>query len=158
MGQVYYKLFYHAVWRTKHNLPVITPAIENVLYPFLGNKAKRFGCFLHGMGGTDDHVHIAIEILPAESVSDILGKLKGSSSYFLNEELQITKDFRWQDGFGVLSFAERDLPRVLRYIHRQKEHHQNNTLNDAMERVEDEREPSRAIVNDDPGQKNHPEG
>lgn len=88
MGQVYYKLFYHAVWRTKHNLPVITPAIENVLYPLLENKAKRFGC----------------------------------------------------------------------YIHRQKEHHQNNTLNDAMERVEDEREPSRAIVNDDPGQKNHPEG
>jgi putative transposase len=100
-------------WRTKHNLPVITPAIEKVLYPFLENKAKRFGCFVHGINGTEDHVHTAMTIPPSESVSDIVGKLKGSSSYFLNKELQITRDFYWQDGFGVLSFAERDLPRVL---------------------------------------------
>jgi putative transposase len=158
MGQVYYKLFYHAVWRTKHSSPVITPAIEKVLFPFLENKAKRFGCYIHGINGTEDHIHAAMTIPPSESVSDIVGKLKGSSSYFLNKELQITKDFHWQDGFGVLSFAERDLPRVLHYIDRQKEHHQSNTLNDAMERVEDEPEPSRAIVNDDPVHKNHPEG
>ncbi|MBX2990452.1 MAG: IS200/IS605 family transposase [Bacteroidetes bacterium] len=146
MGQVYYKLFYHAIWRTKYNQSAITPAIEAVLVPFMENKAKRFGCHLHGIGGTEDHIHIAIEIPPAESVSDIIGKLKGSSSYFLNKELQITKDFYWQDGFGVLSFAERDLPKVLDYIQRQKEHHASHKLNAPMERVDGEEADSRVCA------------
>ncbi len=152
MGQVYYKLFYHVIWRTKYNLPIITTAIENVLYPFIENKAKRFDCFIHGINGTEDHVHAVITIPPADSVSDIIGKLKGSSSYFLNKELQITKDFHWQDGFGVLSFSERDLPSVLEYIRRQKEHHRNNTMNETMERVEGEPEQSlteQIILKDD---------
>jgi len=161
MGQVYHKLFYHVIWRTKYNQAIISTAIEKVLFPFMDNKAKRFGCFLHGIGGTEDHIHIAITIPPSESVSDIVGKLKGSSSYFLNKELQITKDFHWQDGFGVLSFAERDLHKVLNYIGRQKEHHASNTTNETMERVEGEEnmQPNaRVIVNDDLGQTNHPQG
>ncbi len=157
MGQVYHKLFYHVVWHTKYNQPIITPAIEQVLFPFMENKAKRFECYLHGIGGTEDHVHVAITIPPAESVSDIVGKLKGSSSYFLNKELQATKDFHWQDGFGVLSLAGKDLPRVLQYIQHQKEHDRDNTVNDVMERADEERQAG-VIVNDDPDRRNHPEG
>jgi putative transposase len=78
---------------------------------------------------------VVIHIPPAESISDIIGKIKGSSSYFLNKELQITKNFSWQDGFGVLSFAERDLPKVLHYIKGQKRHHDSNSLNAIMEQT-----------------------
>jgi len=138
MGKVYYKLFYHAVWSTHLREPLITPEIEKVLYPFIENKAKRFHCFIHGINGVEDHTHVAISIPPAESVSDIIGKLKGSSSYFLNMELQITQNFSWQDGFGVLSFAEKDLPRILEYIKHQKEHHKQGDLNAAMERTVEE--------------------
>ncbi len=136
MPKAYYRLFYHAIWATPRREPLIIPAIEKVLYPFLENKAKRFDCILHGIGGIEDHIHIAITIPPAESVSDIIGKLKGSSTYFLNKELQVTESFAWQDGFGVLSFAERDLPSVLQYIQNQKEHHTANKLNEAMEQIE----------------------
>ncbi|MBM4167368.1 MAG: IS200/IS605 family transposase [Ignavibacteria bacterium] len=136
MSQVFYKTFYHIVWSTLSRQPIITPEIEKVLLPFFDNKTKRYSCSLYGIGGTENHIHIAILIPPAKSVSDIVGKLKGSSSYFLNKELQITKNFTWQDGFGVLSFAEKDLKNILRYIHNQKEHHKNGTLNEVMERIE----------------------
>jgi putative transposase len=136
MPQVYYRLFYHATWKTHLGEPLITPAIEKVLYPFLDNKAKRFDCILHSIGGTENHIHIAITIPPAESVSDIIGKLRDSSSYFLNKEIQVTENFAWQDGFGVLSFAERDLHSVTRYIQNQKEHHADGKMNTEMERIE----------------------
>lgn len=138
MGQTYHKLYYHAIWRTYRSEPSITPDIEKVLFPFLKNKAKRFKCYIFEVNGTKDHVHVAMSIPPTVAVSDILGKLKGSSSYFLNKELQITDDFSWQDGFGVLSFAEKDLPRIVEYIWNQKLHHRGDTLNKQMERVEGE--------------------
>ncbi|MEK7263467.1 MAG: IS200/IS605 family transposase [Bacteroidota bacterium] len=136
MSQVFYKTFYHIIWSTLSRQPLITPEIEKVLFPFLENKAKRFDCSLYGIGGTENHIHIAISIPPPKSISDVIGKLKGSSSYFLNKELQITENFSWQDGFGVLSFAEKDLKNILHYIHNQKEHHNNGALNDAMEKIE----------------------
>src|SRR5579862_2162244 len=136
MGKTFHKLFYHAVWSTYLRLPTISPDIEKALYPFIENKAKRFHCIIHAIDGIEDHIHISIEIPPAESVSDIIGKLKGSSSYFLNKEMQITTDFRWREGFACLTFAEKDLPNIVRYIKHQKEHHRSGKLNKAMEELE----------------------
>lgn len=133
MGKVYHRLFYHIVWTTKNKEQLITEEIEKYLFKYLENKAKRFGCYIHRCNGTEDHIHLAISIPPAVSVSDIIGKLKGSSSYFLNKELQITDNFYWQDGYGVLSFAERNLPAIVKYIENQKEHHKNNTTRKNLE-------------------------
>jgi putative transposase len=109
--------------------------IEQPLYSFLGEKSMRLGCLCHGIGGIEDHIHVALTIPPSDSISTVIGKLKGSSSHFLNKELQITEDFSWQQGFGILSFAERDLSFVLGYINNQKEHHRANTLYPALEQI-----------------------
>jgi len=138
MSKIYYKLFYHIVWSTHLHYPEITEEVEKYLYPFLENKSKRFGCSLIAVGGTQDHIHLAIIIPPSESVADIIGKLKGSSTYFLNKELNITKDFSWQTGYGVLSFAEKDLGRIVGYINNQKLHHLENKLNSKMEITEED--------------------
>ena len=138
MGKTFFRLFYHVVWTTYLREPTITPEIEKLLYNFLENKAKRFHCYLHAIGGIEDHLHLAITIPPAECVSDIVGKLKGSSSYFLNKELHITTDFGWQSGFGILSFSQKDLVKIIHYISTQKEHHRTGKLNAKMEIIEDE--------------------
>ncbi len=135
MSQVYHQLFYHIVWGTKYRHPIITEEIEKVLFPFLENKARRFHCVLHGINGVEYHVHVAMSIPPSTAISDIVGKLKGSSSYFLNKELRITERFDWQDGYGVMSFSKKDLPKVLHYIQEQKAHHQNGELNQSLERM-----------------------
>ena len=135
MGKIFHKLYYHVIWTPYLRQPLISPEIEKVLYPFIENKAKRFHCTVLGIGGMPDHIHVVIQIPPAESISDIIGKIKGSSSYFLNKELQIIENFSWEDGFGVLSFAERDLPKVLHYIKGQKRHHDSKSLNTIMEQT-----------------------
>jgi hypothetical protein len=43
----------------------------------------------------------------------------------------------WQPGYGALTFAQKDLKRVVAYVLNQKEHHQNNTLSPQMERTDE---------------------
>ena len=35
------KLFYHFVWATKNRLPLLTPIVEEPLFPYLGYKCKE---------------------------------------------------------------------------------------------------------------------
>jgi putative transposase len=138
MGQVYYKLYYHVVWSTAHREPLITPPLEPVLYAFLEGKAKQNQCFIHAVNGTEDHIHIVITIPPSRSISEMIGKLKGSSSYHLNNVLGISTSFQWQDGFGVMSVSEKALHGVLKYVRRQKEHHSVAKVIEDLERDSDE--------------------
>ena len=46
-------------------------------------------------------------------------------------------EFRWQDEYGVLSFGERNLASVVRYIHNQKQHHADGSVIAAMERMDE---------------------
>jgi hypothetical protein len=45
------------------------------------------------------------------------------------------KRLEWQRGFGVVSFGKKQLPWVLQYIARQKEHHAAGRLQPRLERV-----------------------
>ena len=141
MSKPYHQLYVHCVWSTHHSRIRITPEIQEVLYPFLENKAKKFKCTILCMGGIEDHIHIALRLCPARAVSDIVGKLKGSSTYFLNKELQITTDFDWQDGYGALTFAQRDLKSIVMYIQNQKERHATGKLNSRMEYIPNPSDP-----------------
>jgi len=129
----YWRLFYHLIWATKGREPLITPAIEPALYRFLRARAnKRFAVSLFVIGGMPDHVHILTSLSPNTALADFVQDLKGSSSYFVTEELGIP--FQWQRGYGVFSISEQDVPRVVAYVRRQKTHHARGDWIPAWER------------------------
>ncbi len=43
--------------------------------------------------------------------------------------------FYWQDDYSVFSFGGKQLPFVINYVERQKEHHKQKTILTALERV-----------------------
>jgi REP element-mobilizing transposase RayT len=131
-------LYYHVVWTTRHRQPLITHDIARVLYPFIENRAKRCGSYVHSIGGIEDHIHLAISIPPSSTVSDIVGRLKEGSRHFLNKELGITSGFSWQHGFGVFSFSESDLPAVVGYVLGQQAHHRSNETDRDFEMTGDD--------------------
>lgn len=133
----YWKLHYHFVWSTKKRLPLIDPTLEPALYRAIAAKAQDMGGFIHALGGTEDHVHFAVSIPPKLAPAKFIGDVKGNSSHFVNHVIKPDFEFYWQDEYGVLSFGERNLPAVVRYIHNQKQHHADGTLITAMERMDD---------------------
>jgi putative transposase len=133
MGTSRHRLYYHVVWTTRHRRPLITNDIARVLYPFIENRAKRFGSYVHSIGGIEDHIHLAISIPASSTVSDIIDRLKEGSTRFLNNELGITSGFSWQHGFGVISFSETSLPAVVGYVLCQKARHGSNETDQDFE-------------------------
>ena len=123
MGKAWYRLYYHVTWSTYNRAPLITPQIEVELYPYLKLKAMECGAFIHECNGVEDHVHAAMTIPPRFSIGEVIGRLKGSSSHFINNEIHLAHDFAWQEGYGVVTISEERLSAIVRYIHRQKEHH-----------------------------------
>jgi hypothetical protein len=71
-------------------------------------------------------------------VARFIGEAKGNSSHAINHVVKPHYNFYWQNEYGVLSFAEKNLAGIVQYIHNQKEHHAKGTINQAMETVAEE--------------------
>lgn len=109
------------------------PNIEQNVYRFLHAEAKDLYAPLFVIGGMPDHVHVLSAVRPVMSPSQCMHQLKGSSSRFISQEYKMP--FEWQEGYGVFSVSEQDVPRVIRYIENQKEHHAQGTTIEAWEQT-----------------------
>src|SRR5699024_7961937 len=54
--------------------------------------------------------------------------IKGSSSKWINEQNFSSHKFAWQGGYGAFSYSRSQLPTVINYIKRQKEHHKKRSF------------------------------
>ncbi len=129
----YWRLYYHFVWTTKNRVPLITPEVEEVLFGYLIGKAYDMKSIVHAVGGIEDHVHLAASVPPSVALSDFAARLKGSSSHRLNEMLNGA--FAWQGGYGVVSFGEKQLQWVVKYVNGQKQHHAEHTAVGKLEAI-----------------------
>ncbi len=133
----YSKLYYHFIWSTKDRQPFIDLVIEPEIYRAITAKAQDMEGFVHAIGGVEDHVHLAVSIPPKIAPAKFIGEVKGNSSHFVNHVLKPDFEFYWQDEYGVLSFGEKNLSAVVRYIQNQKQHHADGTLIAEMERMDE---------------------
>ncbi len=122
-SHVYHEIYLHFNWHTKGDLPLLTGELESLAQDELQAKCRRIkGAYLHGVGGTDTHVHLALSIEPFVTISELVQELKGASSFEANKRMG-RKALEWQRGYGVVSFGKSNLDWVLDYVRRQREHH-----------------------------------
>jgi putative transposase len=132
----FWKCYYHLIWATKHRAPLITPQHERVIYETVRNVSEELGSMVIAINGVADHVHVAATIPPSVAVSEWFKRCKGASSYAVNQSFAKDEPFRWQGGFGALTFGQQRLAMVVRYIENQKEHHATGKLRNFLERLE----------------------
>ncbi len=133
-SNTYFTLVYHFIWGTKNRLPLLTPTVKERLFPYIGYKCKELGYFLHAINGTEDHIHLLISLTPSMLVADVAKNLKGSSSHYINKEIDLDEILYWQDGYGVVTIREAEISKVRKYINNQKEHHLIGDLSEILER------------------------
>jgi putative transposase len=138
MSRNYYsEINLHIVWHTKDSLPLLVPEIEPIAHRCL--KARIVdapGVFVHEIGGTENHVHLAVTVPPTLLVSDFIGQLKGGSAHDANQHVgRRQKVLQWQTGYGVVSFGTGRLDWVRQYIRNQHEHHANGSTHERLERI-----------------------
>lgn len=131
----YWRLFYHTTWATKNREPLIEAEFEASLHNAIAAKTTDLGALVHAVGGTADHIHLVASVPPSAALADFVAQVKGSSSHFVNHTLSPPHRFSWQAGYGVLSFSDTQLDKVVKYVEHQREHHIERTAVPAFERV-----------------------
>ena len=134
---VFSEIFVQLNFHCKNDRPLITPIIEAPLHAYLEAYCRQTPeVYFKAVGGTDGHVRIAFQMEPTLRLEIFIGPIKGSSSHEMNQRFGV-RTLHWQRGYGVVSFAKRNLPGTIQYIHRQKEHHWLGTTRAALERHND---------------------
>jgi len=127
------EIYLHLNWHCKGDEPMIRPEIQGRLYEVIEEYCRKIkGIHYEGVGGAEDHVHLAFQMEPFVLLSDFIGKIKGASSHGINK-VSGAGTLKWQRGYGVVSFSKKHLPGILTYVRNQKEHHKKGTTNRVLE-------------------------
>lgn len=127
-------LKYHIVFSTMHRLPWITADLEPALYEYVGGILRRKGGQMIEIGGIEDHVHILAGFHQSRSVAAMVGAIKSNSSSFA-KEVSDNPAFAWQPGYAAFTVSESQIPRVRRYLQRQKDHHRARSYEDEIRQL-----------------------
>jgi REP element-mobilizing transposase RayT len=128
MANSFSKIIIHYIFSTKNREPFITSDLAEKLWKFIGGIAKQNQMISYAVGGTADHAHVCISILPTMSVSRAVQIIKGESSYMVHENFPHLKNFRWQTGYAAFGVSKSNLERTVSYILNQELHHQRMTF------------------------------
>jgi REP element-mobilizing transposase RayT len=95
---------------------------------------------LHAVGFMPEHIHLVASIPPQLAISEAVRRLKGAASHGVNAELRLDASFDWQPEYGVLSFGEQALDRVVDYVVNQRQIHEVRATKARLERTDASRD------------------
>lgn len=132
MGHTYTNLLVHIIFSTKNRVPMLDSKLNVRLFPYIGGIIRELGGTALLINGPTDHVHILALLPAAETVSNIVGKLKANSSGWIHREFPDKRAFAWQTGYAAFSVSHSQKKPVLDYIANQEEHHRKMTFKEEL--------------------------
>lgn len=124
----YVSSYHHCVFSTKERRPLITPALRERLWPFLGGIARQHGMKAIEIGGVADHVHMLLSLPATLAPAKAMQLIKGGSSKWVHETFTEHRLFAWQEKYGCFSVSVSQLDLIIRYIKNQERHHKTRTF------------------------------
>jgi REP element-mobilizing transposase RayT len=106
----------HCVFSTEERRKLITPELQERLYPYLGGIARENKIKALSIGGVEDHVHALLSIPSTLSIAKTVQLLKGNSSKWIHQTFSNQRLFEWQEGYGAFSIAVSGVKDTMRYI------------------------------------------
>ncbi len=123
MAQTLTRLLVHLVFSTKDRRPLIDAEIEARLHAYLGGICSNLESTALAIGGTENHVHLLVNLSKNVALSAFMMTLKKESSRWIKTVSGACADFHWQDGYGAFTVGESQVEAVTEYIRNQKERH-----------------------------------
>ena len=100
------------------------------IFQYIGAIIKSNGGIPIQIGGMPDHIHILTKLPKDSTVPDYARNIKAESSRWMKTINSSYRSFSWQEGYGAFSVSASALPRVIRYITEQAEHHSHKSFSD----------------------------
>lgn len=135
MGHAYVNSLYHVVFSTKERQRILTPQLQERLWPYIGGIARKNQMKALCVGGVEDHIHILLSMPSTLDVAKAVQLLKGGSSAWIHEEFTEYRHVYWQEGYGAFSIGVSQVEDTIRYIEGQAEHHRTMTFQDEFRAI-----------------------
>lgn len=128
MAQSLSELLVHLIFSTKDREPFLQESIRAGLHAYLATTIRSLEAECYRVGGTEDHVHLAVRLPRTITVAKLVETAKTSSSKWIKGRDGALKNFSWQRGYGAFSISKTHLPALIDYIENQEEHHRDVTF------------------------------
>ncbi len=128
MANTYTQIHIQAVFTVQNRQCVIHNTWKDDLYKYISGIIQKNNHKLLCINGMPDHIHILFGLRPAQSISDLMQDVKGSSSKWINDHKLVQGKFSWQEGYGAFSYSKSDVPNIIQYIADQTVHHRRKTF------------------------------
>jgi len=92
---------------------LITPEIEPRLYGCFADVARRRGCDVLAIGGTENHVHLLLALPATIRPCDLIRELKAGSSRLIQETLKPDTWFDWQNNYAAIAVSPSHRKRIV---------------------------------------------
>lgn len=133
----YAQLYYHLVWSTRREEPLLTARIEPIVYDAIRWKAVELDGVVFALNGTTTHLHVVAGIPPWLAVAAFVAQLKSAAAARFNR-LSPVDPLQSAEEYGVMTLDGKRVSHVMTYVERQKEHHETGTLIPILERTNDQ--------------------
>ena len=124
----YVSSYHHCVFSTKDRRPMITAALQQRLWPYLGGIARENKMTAIEIGGVQDHIHMVLSLPSSMPIAKALQLIKGGSSKWVHDTFPAQRLFGWQVKYGSFSVSVSQLDKIIEYIKSQPEHHRKMTF------------------------------
>src|SRR4030095_5572499 len=128
MANTYTQLDIQFVFAVKYRVAMIQPPWKESLHKYITGIFQKNKHKMLQVNSMPDHIHILIGLLAEQSISSIIQNVKTESSKWINSQKLTPGKFGWQDGYGAFSYSKSHLPRVIRYIQQQEQHHRKQSF------------------------------
>jgi REP element-mobilizing transposase RayT len=128
MANTYTQIHIQTVFAVQNRKSLIGDEWKDDLYKYITAIIQNNDHKLLQINGMPDHLHILFGMRPVQSISDLMKQVKQDSSKWINQNNLVNGKFSWQEGYGAFSYSKSQLPRVIKYIQNQQEHHRSRTF------------------------------
>ena len=128
MAGTYSQIYIQIIFAVKGRENLLQKPWRDEVFKYIAGIIQEKGQKPIIINGYTDHVHCFIGLKPAMAISELVRNIKSNSSKFINEKNWVPGQFRWQEGYGVFSYAHSQIENVYQYILNQEKHHKKRSF------------------------------
>jgi REP element-mobilizing transposase RayT len=114
---------YQIVFSTKNRENTLNEESRERLYEYIFGIIKNNKSYCYKIGGTDDHLHIIIQIHTSIAPADLVKDIKLATNKYIKENGLFSRFQGWQEGYGLFTYQINAKENLIEYVNNQKEHH-----------------------------------
>jgi len=101
-------LFVHVICCIKNKEALLAKPVRTVLFAHIKKHAEENGIKVISVNGAEDHVHLLLQMMPAQNLTQIMKSIRTESAEWINESKFMKPWFAFKSGYRSTTTSKRD--------------------------------------------------